>query len=378
MKLITAFDNINQLNFFENIKTDIILRPRSLSRRGNLNKKELEIAAKGFRKQNKKVILEWDILMVESVFKIKTDFFDSLDLSLFDAVRVQDPGALYHVLNSTNINIQLITETGNHNIKGLKGWRDLVGQRLDCLIVSSELNYKTLLSYKENLDCPLEVLAFGPLLLFYTPRSLVSPHLSNINQQEKIVNVTSEESPHKGFEVVENIHGTFMYYPKDLCLIDKTTELNELDINYRIELSNRPIEFLETIINLFNNYSQPEYQNFKENYNRPIIRGFFGANKTDVLFTKLKNHRLNRVDKTHIGKIKAVERNSYLILGLEGEQDLEINQEIEILTPEGKIINHIVHSMSDIENNPLEKVAKTNILLPYIKGVVPQSVVRFT
>ena len=77
-------------------------------------------------------MLEWDILMSEKIFfQLKQTVLSSLQWQFFDAIRIQDKGALNYLLEKTSVSLQLILETGNHNIEGIK---------IFCLGAKGELN----------------------------------------------------------------------------------------------------------------------------------------------------------------------------------------------------------------------------------------------
>ena len=105
-----------------------------------------------------------------------------------------------------------------------------MGDQCERLVLSNELSKEKLLEYAHLLNTPIEVLVFGRILLFYSPRLLLSPlektELENNHSIEAFG--TSEESPHSGFPLIENSHGTFMFNVKDLYLLDHLEELKEM------------------------------------------------------------------------------------------------------------------------------------------------------
>jgi hypothetical protein len=50
-----------------------------------------------------------------------------------------------------------------------------------------------------------------------------------------------------------------------------------------------------------------------------LMKGFYRANKTDILFTKLKNHRLQDRDETYVGEVIDVLKGEALVLDLKKE-----------------------------------------------------------
>jgi U32 family peptidase len=111
--------------------------------------------------------------MTSKAFERALENLSKVSLSNFQSIRVQDPGALYYLMEKfPEIKIQLNLETGNHNLRAIRGWVDLVGERLEKIILSSELNREKLGEYInafKSHDFTFELLGLGKILLFYTP-----------------------------------------------------------------------------------------------------------------------------------------------------------------------------------------------------------------
>lgn len=94
--------------------SDILLSPKSLSRFGQLKFDQLSEIANKIRGVGLRPVLEWDILMVETSFQATLSLFEkNISLDDYDAIRVQDPGALEYVLTNTKLPVQLVLEQGN-------------------------------------------------------------------------------------------------------------------------------------------------------------------------------------------------------------------------------------------------------------------------
>jgi putative protease len=183
---------------------------------------------------------------------------------------------------------------------------------------------------------------------------------------------TSEESPHSGFPLIENRHGTFMFNVKDLSLIEHVAELMEMNIkNLRIDLRfDAFLNHAEVIMNALKN----KVEVFKIDGPRPFIKGFYNINKTDVLFVKLKNNRIARNDANYLAEVVDVEKEINLVLKV--KKNLEISEELKlkIITPEGK---EKKISVSEFLNSKKEKVSKLLnekiVTIPYVNGVTVKS-----
>ncbi len=381
MKLVTYIESVHEFNEFlshkdESLSYEIILGCSELSRYSKSSLDEMLNLINKASKNNVPAILEWDVLNQEEKFLKTVEIFDRLPLHDFKAVRVQDPGAVQYIKTKYPwLKIQLILENGNHNLEGLKKWSDYLGEQCERLVLSNELSKDMLKAYAKEIKTPIEILTFGRILLFYSARMLLSP-LEKEQVQNSFIeaNGTSEESPHSGFPIIENRHGTFMFNVKDLYLLDVFNELSEMGINHaRIDLrfDDNFKNYLKNIVNLLSGKIQESDLSIKKNHLRPLIRGFYNINKSDVLFTKLKNKRTQRQDNNYIGEVVDVERDLQLALIIKSEGTTEITgRTLKMITPEGK---EKVVTPSWMKTSLGESVVKTQkdeiVLIPYISGV---------
>ena len=354
---------------------EIILAPKELNRFSKNNFTEFVDLCKFAKDLNLKVLLEWDILINECDFDTAVQAFKKIPTELYDSVRVQDVGVLEFVLQESSKKIQVIVETGNHNLTGLKKWESYVGDRLERLILSNELSKDLLEIYKKELACPLEILVLGRILLFYSPRKLLDPLLeTSKDMKSEYLEALgeSEESPHKGFPVIQNKHGSFMFHIKDLFLLDKLDEIKSLSVDHlRIDLRWNEIELLREITKL---KSSSDSLELKKTYGVEVIRGYFQINKSDVLFKKLKNSRLQRKDISYIGEVLEARKSEFMALHLKGEVSLKLGDTLKFITPEGREHFCKVHVLKNLEFDDKEAIRSGELaLINYMSGVWTKS-----
>ena len=358
---------------------ELIIAPKVLSRKGKTSIDEIEALAQKALKLKIRLVLEWDILVNEQDFDTLTNLFKKIDLSHFSAIRCQDPGVLEFLLETTNLKIQWITEHGNHNLLGLQSWESYIGERLERLIVSQELSFQKLQEYEKKLKTPMEILGLGKILLFYTPRSLLSPVFEKKGENLE-ARADSEESPHKGFYIVENRHGSFMYHLKDRCLLNEVDKLKELSGWVRIEHLFLDIkikkEVLKMTAKLLESFDETLWDEFKQLYPVGLTKGFFLTNKTDVLFPKLKNYRLLRSDESYIGEVVDVVKGEYIVFLQRSRSNLlRRHMQVHCSTPEGKDLKFEIKNLQNLDKVDIEQASEDQlVLIPYRKTVVPKSV----
>jgi putative protease len=376
VKLVTSINNLEELSRLklENI-SEVILKTAKLSRFGKLNKANFRSIAEICKNKKIKVVLDWDALVVEQDFSSFIDYFNSIPVDLYDAIRVQDPGVTHYVLEHSNKKIQLVLETGNHNLIGIEKWISALAGRCERVVLSIELPKIKLSEYIAKLSVPVEILGLGRILLFYTPRSLLSP----INEDKKVSSNTnfleavgaSEESPHKGFPLLENQHGTFMFLPKDFCLLDHLSDLKEIKLQYlRLDLDfvENKIEVLENVCAIMN--AEGNIDLLKTAYNRDWIRGFYHQNKSDVLFKKLKNQNVQRKDSKYVGEVIDFVRGEYTIIDVKKESNIKVSDTLKFIAPEGDEIIVPIHFIKKMNFEEVSNIGKPGLyLINYSRSV---------
>ncbi|MFL5786180.1 MAG: U32 family peptidase [Bacteriovoracaceae bacterium] len=371
MKLTGFAQNSHDLSLLKNSGfTEVILGMREYSRFGRLDAGNfLKLAADATR-LGMRVIFDWDILMTEETFQ-KTLTELPVYLELADAVRVQDPGAFHWTLNHTTLPVHFIAESGNHNLEALKGWCEAAGERMERIVLSIELSRDSIREYCEKLPVPCELLGLGRILLFYSPRSLLSPlNPEKIGVNEDIEALgESEESPHKGFPVLENRHGTFMFHIKEFCLIDYASDLEKLGLSWlRIDQRFNERNFSAEVVKVVNRDGM--FENFKAEYPQDLMRGFYHVNKSDVLFPKLKNMRLQNRSGDFIGEVLEAEKGSHLAILVKNPRGLKLGDKFQILHPKGEVFDGEVRSLRNVNLEEVSEISRDDLaLLPYMNGV---------
>jgi putative protease len=378
VKAVTYINNMHELSLAkESGLWEVILSHRDFSRLGKLYTGELNKLLVEAKKLDLKTVFEWDILMTNDVLYSDIELLGEIDLNNVDCMRVQDSGALNYCLDNLSHQIQVVLESGNHNLCALKSWKSLLGDRLDRLVVSIEIPKDKLKEYISVLSCNVEILGLGQILLFYSPRSLLSP-MTKSNAEFIYAQGESEESPHKGFPIVENKHGTFMFHIKNIFLLENIDELLDMNLSHlRLNLQGaEDFSLLPGIVNLITSFSKEKSKQIKGLYKSDVIRGYFSVNKSDVLFNKLKNHRLQRKDEKYLGPVMEVSKKKYIAIKLvRADVSLRVGDEIKFILPEG---GEKITTIKWIKNSSLESVESISdaiAIIDHVGAVVPKSVV---
>jgi putative protease len=381
MKLTTFAQTLNDLSLMKDQGlVEVILGHQSFSRFGKLKTEEVFEFSKRARELGLKVIFEWDILMTENTFSQLTEEIKPM-LESFDSLRVQDPGALEWGFKNTVKPLQFIAENGNHNLLGLQSWVSHVEGRLERIVLSIEIPKDKIQEYTKSLDVPCELLGLGRILLFYTPRQLLSPLSEDklaFNQEITAIG-ESEESPHKGFPIIENRHGTFMFHIKDFCLVDHARDLEAIGLSHlRVDLRWSEFSFLKSVQSLVKKYDEHAFSEFKNTYPQDLMRGFYLVNKTDVLFPKLKNHRLQKREGDYLGEVIEADKSSHLAIFVKNANGLKKSDKLKILHPKGEVFETLIYSLKNLSLEEVEYVGpQETALIQFVGGVWVKSLVFY-
>ncbi|MCY4645077.1 MAG: U32 family peptidase [Bacteriovoracales bacterium] len=349
---------------------EVIVAPRELSRFGRLSLTQSMELAKEIKAHGMRPLLQWDILMTETVFRQKVlQLRPLLEEKCFSALRVQDPGALGWALEETDLPLHWIAETGNHNLKGLDAWARLLGKRGGRLVLSFQLPRERLETYAKKLPIPLELLGLGPILLFYSPRSLLK-NFDSIRASEGMVTASSEESAHKGFPVISNDHGSFLFHQKHLGLLEHARQLQKMGITH-LRLEGPDPSFDTKALRWLKHPDPKGWEELRASYPKGLICGFYRRNKSDVLFPKLKNERLERARERALGEVIGVEKGAFLGIRLRPGGHLEVGGHYLIQTPEGKSIPFTLHTLKCADLSEVISLSEGTGLIGPIKGVGP-------
>lgn len=330
MKRFTLYPDLHNLDILKQYKDSIelLVDLEGFSRIGLFKKDDLHLLSEF------SLVLEWDLLHSEDEIEKKYKEYKEIS-HFFSSIRVLDQGILLLIKDK---NIQLILDQGHVNIESLKSLEN--NYFLEKMFLSPQISEKLLQEYSSILQTPLEILYYGKILIFYSPRYLLNQNGEYIQEY-----IDSEESHHSDFLFIQTKFGTSMFAPKTLNLTQYSHSLE--NFSFKIDLRDSAQE--EKISMYDHIFKKQDFISLKK-----CFQGFFIKNKTDVLFKKLKNIHLQE---DPLGKVLDRKKGSYLLVqffeSFEGKNFI-------IITPEGKSINYALTTVESLGNN-LYKLNDCNI-----------------
>ncbi|NEN90550.1 MAG: hypothetical protein F6K48_17225 [Okeania sp. SIO3H1] len=360
---------------------EILLQPTLLAKQGQLSQQQVQSLAATAVEFGLRPVLVWDILMPEQVMNRICEQLTHWDLSKFEAVRVCDPGAAWWLkIHYPTIALQFVVETGNHNLEALRGWCEIFSGSLERLILSIELPEQKLIEYCQTLPIGCEVLGVGQILLFYSPRSLLSPHLLDSESKEKVrlqTTVSSEDSNNRPFPTLETVHGTFMFLDKDQFILDKLDRLQEAGL-HTVCLDLRHLgKDADVAVDVEQICSQilTDPISLRKNWPRPTRSPFFNANRTTSIFSRMKSkHKLIQYrQEVGLAEVLAGESGNYVVF--HSLRAFAVSQVEKIIVPTGEEIEipeEIV--FRNLNGEVIESCDREQILITdWIKKAMPGS-----
>lgn len=365
--------------------TEVLIEPALLARQGTLGEAAAQRVAIAARQQGLRPVLVWDSLMPESQMRAVGDRLARWDFSPWAAVRVCDPGAAYWVMQQQpTLPLQLIAETGHHNLPALQGWCELLAGSLERLILSIELPERKLVEYCQTLPVGCEVLGVGPILLFYSPRSLLAAHSRAHSEGDRHdddeafplqARVAFADAPQRPFPTVETAHGTLMFLDKDQFILDRLEALRDAGLHtLRLDLRHLGQE----------GHAAPEIDQLchqivtdpvalRHTWPRETRAPFFNANRTTALFPRMKSKRIDPWREYSLAAAIAGERGQYLVF--QGKRSFSLAIAQRLLLPTGETVALPPGTtFRTLEGTPVDTVTADQLLVTdWIKKVVPGS-----
>ena len=383
MQFNTFVSSINDLERCVNAPNlkEVLLQPTLLARQGQLSEQQTRSLVSRATKYGLHPVLVWDILMPEQTMKNICQQLSLWELSKFPTVRVCDPGAAWWLkTHHPNIALQLTVETGNHNLEALRGWCEIFSDSLERLILSIELPEKKLIEYCQKLPVACEILGVGQILLFYSPRSLLSPHLLDPDSEKKIpleTTVSSEDSNNRNFSTLETAHGTFMFSDKDQFILDKLEGLEQsglhtvcLDLRHFGQNGDVAVDIDKICTHILT-----DPVSLRKNWGKPTQSTFFKGNRTTSMFSRMKSkHKLVKYRQdVGLAEVVAGESGNYVVF--QSLRPFAITQIEKIIIPTGEEIEipeEIV--FRNLNGEIVESFDREQILITdWIKKAMPGS-----
>ena len=248
--------------------------------------------------------------------------------------------------------IQLILETGHHNLESYLSWVDLLGKRLQRIVVSNELPLSWVKQQSARIAGGIwSTWPFGPILLFYTPRKLVSPWVADVGAQSWSWGSASDR---RRLPVHENHHGTYLYYEKLLFLLPHLNDMEQAGVDF-LRLDLRLVD-VQRLLEPLGSWLQDgsSLDRLRAELPRRATRGFFKSNRTDKQFVKLKRQRDVPEGFQWIGTVVDTRRGKFTVGHM--NQPLHVGDEVVLVDSLGQVMEHRVTWVESVSGERVDGV----------------------
>jgi len=358
---------------------EVILEHVLLSRIGRNDTKSLLFLVEKALSYNMSPVLQWDILCTENIFQKCLKILEQIPLSMFHAIRVQDLGVAEWIRKEyPDLPLHLIIESGNHNLKGMESWSKYFGKQLNRLVLSNEIPKTKLIEYAQILDTPCEILCVGRILLFYSPRKLLSKYnFSHTSLKSVEKNLMVADKPQRIFPAIENQHGTFMFHHRDLFLIDHIPDLMKSNLGI-LRLDLRHLDFscnwFKKINEIIRSFDKKKVIELKSTWPVKITKGFFRANRTDLAIDRIKNPHLKDHGENLVGYVVESIKEEHIILL--ARKTFSCGKPLLAITPEGRECIISTKNIKTTGGIPVGKIVSENLYqVPHVKYVTAQTLI---
>jgi putative protease len=380
--------NLEDYQFLKQLGVNrILLSGLEFSRLGEISSIQLKEVYQDAIKNNIKLEVECDVLPTQMQFQNFVTAWENLNILPHPclSIRIQDLGLLNYFYQK-NYSIIPLLESGYHNIEAIQKIKESYGDRVDHFVLSKELIFNKQRQYAHQyLTQGIELNLIAPILLFYSPRKLLSSFVPSTHEAFHQAFAASQESVHKGFIVRENKWGTLFYHPKHQNLISKLDDFKKdnavnvlIDLRLVEEQSLRfdLIKKIQHMLSVEGSIREEIHRELMDLFPFPTTRGFYDVNKTDVLFPKLKNHHSEHDSYHRIGEVLDVVKGENLIIRIMDGEQLKLGDQLYLQSPQGNNGVLTLSKLFNLAGDP-KSVAEANDLVKinFMKHFPSQSTV---
>ena len=307
-----------------------------------------------------------------------------------DGLIISDPGMFMLAKEfCPEIERHVSTQANNTNYMTFKFWYDLGAKRV---VNARELSLAEIKEIRANIPEDMEIESFihGAMCISYSGRCLLSNYFTgrDANRGECThpcrwkYAVEEEKRPGEYLPVFENERGTYIFNSKDLCMIEHIPEMVDAGINsFKIEGRMKTALYVACVARTYrkaiDDYfeSEEKYKSNLEWYLSEISKCTYRQFTTGFYFGKPSEESQIYDNNTYI--------NEYIYLGMSDKTDSEsvyleqknkfcVQDEIEIMKPDGRNIKSKVLSIRDEDGNEMESCPHAKQRIRVFMSVLPE------
>ena len=262
VELLAPAGNLEKLEIAIHYGADAVyLAGKSFSLRnfsGNFEPDQMRDAIQMAHRANVKVYVACNIFARNKDQSAIGEHLKSLARYEADGVIISDPGVLLLARKLTpEMPVHLSTQANTTNYNSIRFWIDAGVERI---IVARELSLDEIRQMGSYNGVQLEAFIHGAMCISYSGRCLLSSFLSNREGNRGECThpcrwkyaVVEESRPGHYLPIEEDGQGAYLFYSRDLCMIDHIPELMASGIHsFKIEGRMKGINYLATTVKIY-------------------------------------------------------------------------------------------------------------------------------
>ena len=301
------------------------------------------------------------------------EYFTELKEMKPDALIISDPG-VFTIAREVcpEIDIHISTQANSTNYATYNFW---YAQGATRVVAARELSLYELKEIREHIPEEMEIEAFvhGAMCISHSGRCLLSSYFTGSNANMGACThpcrwkyyVMEESRPGEFLPVEENERGTYIFNSKDLCMIERVSDLIEAGVDsFKIEGRMKTALYVAAVTRTYrraiDDYKKsPElYQKNLDYYREEIAKctyrqfttGFYYG-KTDA-DAQIYDANTYIKEYTYIGIVQEVDEKGFVKIYQRNK--FSVGEEIEIMLPDGTNLCRKVLAMEDENREPVE------------------------
>ena len=323
----------------------------------NFSIEEIKEACLFAHNLNKKVYLTLNIVFHNEDLENVNSFIKEVVDAGIDAFIVSDPFIIKYIKDNFDVEVHLSTQGSTTNVESVKYWKN---EGVDRVVLAREVSIKEIEEIYKETELDLEVFIHGAMCTFYSGRCCLSNYFTNRDSNRG----GCAQICRFAFDI-DNMDTKFTLATKDLNMASILDKLISAGVkSLKVEGRMRSPYYLATVISSYRKLIDVYYDgtlnqeliDFEEKIlsrvaNRETSTHYYlkEADYTDQYYTgrqELSNQDflalvLDYNSETSIATI--TERNYF-----------EVGQDVEIFTPDGRIISFKVEKLYDKDMNPID------------------------
>ena len=323
----------------------------------NFSIEEIKEACLFAHNLNKKVYLTLNIVFHNEDLENVNSFIKEVVDAGIDAFIVSDPFIIKYIKDNFDVEVHLSTQGSTTNVESVKYWKN---EGVDRVVLAREVSIKEIEEIYKETELDLEVFIHGAMCTFYSGRCCLSNYFTNRDSNRG----GCAQICRFAFDI-DNMDTKFTLATKDLNMASILDKLISAGVkSLKVEGRMRSPYYLATVISSY----------------RKLIDAYYDGtlNQELIVFEeKILSRVANRETSTHYYLKEADYTDQYytgrqelsnqdflaLVLDYNSETSIatiternyfEVGQDVEIFTPDGRIISFKVEKLYDKDMNPID------------------------